>query len=542
MLDIKIINARIMDGLGGKAFDGEVGIKGERIAKIGDLKDMQAKTVIDAKGLVVCPGFIDTHTHSDLSVLYDPYCSSSLRDGCTTVVIGNCGIGVAPVAEDKKQLLLEYLSTRLIGSMPVKLELNWNTFEEYLQAVEDIKPAINIVPLLAHGAIRINEMGFDKSPATKEQIKNMKKEIGIAMEAGAFSMSTGLVYLPGAFTDTDELIEVTKAIKPYGGMYITHLRSESDELFEMLEEAFEIASKAEVPLHISHLKISGIKNRGKADQYLARLEEKRAEGLDISWDCYPYDAGMSALSSVLPPWCFEGGVSAMLERIKSREVRDRVIEDSRTGLPGWQNTASTLDNWHGIVIGSVKNEHSRWLEGKTLQEIADIMGKTAWDTLFDLLLMEDAKIQVLLRRMSEKDVVKIIQHPDSMFGSDGMTASEVGILSAGKVHPRFFGTHGRVFARYVRELGVLTTEDAVRRMTSMAAERFCIKDRGVVREGYYADLLVFDPDTIADTATFTDPKHYTVGINTVIVNGQIAFSDGKQHDVFVGKLIRKNKQ
>ena len=541
MFDIKIINGTVFDGLGGKGVRADVGISGEMITAIGDLSAAEAGTVINAEGKAVAPGFIDMHTHSDVSVIYDRKVSSKIHDGVTTEIVGNCGIGVAPVNEDKKDLLIAYLGTRLVGSIPVKLELPWNTMDEYLGHIEKNPPAANIVPLLAHGPIRINEMGFSKEHPTAEQIENMQREIAKGMEAGCVGLSSGLVYMPGEYSTAEELAELCRAVAPYRGFYVTHIRTESSGVFEAIDEAIEIASGGGVPLHVSHLKLAGVDVSGNADKLLAVVDNARAGGLDMTFDVYPYDTGCTSLGACISPWAFEGGVEKMVERLKDQKVRDRIKNDILNGIEGWQNFAHASGGWQNITIATVFKKEGEKFLGKTIEEAAAMENKDPFTFIFDFLVEQQSRVQILVKMMKEEDIEKIISHPMSMIGSDGMSLSTEGIMSSGKPHPRAFGTRARVLARYVREKKLLSVEEAVKKMTSMPASRLRLDRRGILREGYFADVVIFDPATVVDIATYQDPKQYSKGFETVIVNGKTALQNGMETGVFSGRVLRAKR-
>lgn len=539
MLDIKIINGTVIDGVSKERYRADVGIIGDRIAEIGDLSQTPAGETVDAAGQIVCPGFVDGHTHSDMSLLYNHLSSSRIYDGVTTEVIGNCGIGVAPVCNEKKEQLIAYLGTRLIGAIPVKLELPWNTMEEYLETVERNSPAVNVVPLVAHGAVRINEMGFDKGCPSPEQLSRMKNEVKKAMEAGCAGLSSGLMYMPGEYSDVDELAALSEEVAPYDSFYVSHIRSEGDYIFEALDEAIAIAKKGHTALHVSHLKLAGANVWGRTSDIFEKFDAARAEGLDVTFDVYPYAQGCTSLGTCMPPWTFEGGTDKMLERIQIPANRERIIREIKEGLPGWQNPIKTVGNWNRLTIATCFTEEGKSMLGRTIGELSAEAGKDPYEFVFDTLVRERGRVQILCAMMDQKDVDTIISHPDAMIISDSMSLSTEGILSAGNPHPRAFGTHGYVLADYVRKRKVLTLEDAIKKMTVYPARRMRLEQRGSLQTGYFADITVFDPDTVQDMATYTNPKQYTRGISTVIVNGKFALRDGEQTGITSGRVLRK---
>jgi N-acyl-D-amino-acid deacylase len=539
MLDFKILNGKLVDGSGAAAYQTDIGISGDRIVSIGDLAEISAAAVIDASGKIVAPGFIDMHTHSDLSVLFDPHANSKVYDGVTTEVVGNCGIGVAPVSEANRQLLIDYLGTRMIGNLPVSIDLKWSTLAEYLTYVDSHPSSVNVAALLAQGAVRIAEMGFEQGEPTAAQLANMKQMVRSGMRDGAVGFSTGLIYMPGEFCQTDELAEVTAEIKAYGGVYVTHIRTESEGIFAAVDEALTIGRKAGVPVHISHLKMGGQSVWGRAGELLQKIEAANADGIDTTFDLYPYTAGMTGLAACMPPWAFEGGVKELIVRLQDTTMRQKIKASIETGIPGWQNMAKSAGSWERITIATVMTEENKQLEGKNIQEIADAQGKDPFTAIFDLLVAEKGRVLIVTHMMTEQDVAQIIRHPLAMIGSDGMSVSTEGLMSFGRPHPRAFGTHARVLERYVRELKLLSLEDAVKKMTHLPATRLGLKQRGLVKAGYYADLTVFDADKVVGKATFADPKQYSEGFAAVIVNGKLVLKDGVHQEVYAGRAIRK---
>ena len=541
MFDLKIVNGSIIDGSGSAAYQGDIGIINDKIMAIGDLSAVESAETVDANGHIVAPGFIDMHTHSDFSFVYDQKANSKLYSGVTTEVTGNCGIGVAPVKEENRKLLLDYLGTRLIGSIPVNLELPWQSFSDYLHWFDNTPPSINMAPLLGQGVVRIAVMGFEKGMPDATQIKEMQKITDQAMAEGALCLSTGLVYLPGEYSYKEEIAELCKTMKPYNGIYSTHMRTESDGIMDAIEEAIWVAGTAGVPLEISHLKLLSQNMLGKTDLVLERLAQAERSGIEVNYDLYPYTAGLTSLSACLPPWIFEGGVEKMIQRLGDPAIRIRLRQEIAEGLPGWQNFVKSAGGWEKFFVSSVRSEENKVLEGKFITEIAELQGKDPFDAAFDLLIAENGRVQMNYYAMREEDVITFLQQPQAMIGSDAMSLSAEGILAYGKPHPRSFGTPTRLLARYVRELKALTLEDAIHKLSSRPARRLGLGGRGLIRQGYYADIVVFDPDQVQDQATYNEPKQYSTGIDAVIVNGRVAVSKGSHQQVYRGRVLGRTE-
>lgn len=540
--DIIIANGTVVDGSGNPGYSADVGIVGDQVIAIGNLDGEASRRTIDATGKIVAPGFIDMHTHSDMSVLFDPHTNSKIFDGVTTEVVGNCGIGVAPVSETNRQLLIDYLGTRMIGNLPVKLELHWSSMTEYLDYVRQHPAALNVVALLAHGAVRIAVMGFDKDTPSEAQMEEMKALVSAGMAEGAVGFSSGLIYMPGEFSSTEELAELSREINPYRGFYVTHIRNESEGVFDALEEALIIGKTAAVPVHISHLKVAGQSVWGRSPQLLARIDKANQDGVETTFDVYPYTSGMTGLTACLPPWAFEGGVEKLLTRLADAETRARIIADVENGIPGWQNLFKAAGGWENITITTVNSQANKGLEGKTIQQIASLQGKDPYTAVFDLLLAEKGKVLIVLLLMAEADLINILKHPMAMVGSDGMSVSTEGIMSFGMPHPRAFGTRARVLGRYVREKKILSLEEAVKKMAYMPAWRLGLSKRGLLKVGYYADVVVFDPATVRDNAEYSDPKHYSTGFDYVVVNGNVVLAEGVHQKVFRGRVLTRGEQ
>ncbi|MDU2063954.1 MAG: D-aminoacylase [Sporomusaceae bacterium] len=540
MLDFKIIKGTIVDGSGLAAYESDLGIKDGRIVALGDLSAMDSRETFDASGLMVAPGFIDMHTHSDLSFYYDERANSKLCSGVTTEVIGNCGIGVAPIDEANRHLLIDYLGTRLIGSIPVKIELPWQSFAEYLAYFNDHKPAVNLAPLVGQGVIRIAAMGFSRGEPTAAQLHKMEALTETAMAEGALGLSSGLVYLPGEYSSADEIAALCKKIKAYGGFYATHIRTESDGILGAIDEALTIGEMAEVPVHLSHMKLLSQNMLGKTDLVLEKLAQARSRGIAVTYDVYPYQAGLTSLSACLPPWIFEGGVEKMIERLGDKAIRRQVQTEIEQGLPNWQNFVKSAGGWSKFYVSSVKSEKNKVLEGQFITEIAKQQGTDPYSVVFDLLIAEKGRVQMNYFAMAEDDVMTFLKQDEAMIGSDAMSLTAEGLLAFGKPHPRAFGTPTCFLGRYVREKKLLTWEQAIQKMTGLPAKRLGLKERGLIQTGYFADLVVFDPATIADQATYKEPKQYSQGIHAVFVNGQTALLRGQQL-VQAGKIVGRSQ-
>jgi len=535
LFDVIIKDGKIIDGSGNPWFNRDVGIKNGKIAKIGRLAHSEAEKIIDAKGYVVCPGFIDMHSHSDLSVFFNPKLESTIRQGITTLVVGNCGISLAPINPEMKDLLMKEISSFL----PIceELEMDWIKFDEYLSRLEEIGVSANIATLVGHGTVRIAAMGLeDRDPARKE-MEEMKSLVAEAMEAGAFGLSTGLIYPPGTYSKTDEIIELCKVVAKYGGIYASHIRSERAGLIEAVKEALTIGEKAKIPVEISHHKAAGRSNWGKTVETLKLMEEARAGGVDVTCDQYPYNAGMTSLATLLPPWIREGGIDKMLERLRNPEERERAREEMRQSSKEWENLVADC-GWENIYVSAVSSDKNKPLEGKSLAEIAKIRGKDEFTVLCDLLIEEKGRVAIILFIMDKDDIRRVMRSRLQMVGTDCWASAPYGILRVGKPHPRFYGTYPRILGRYVREEGVLTLEEAVRKMTSLPAQRLGLMDRGLLRPGMWADIVIFDPDRVIDKATYQNPHQYPEGIEYVLVNGKIVVEKREHKGIPAGKILR----
>jgi N-acyl-D-amino-acid deacylase len=530
--DIVISNGRIVDGTGAPWFRGDVGILGDRIAAIGDLRSATARTRIEAAGLVVAPGFIDMLGQSEFSVLVDNRAASKITQGVTTEVTGE-GTSIAPVNDQ----MIEAASPMY---KHFGVAADWRTLAEYFKRLDErAHPAINIATFVGAGGIRNYVIGEDDRPATPQELDQMKKLVAGAMEQGALGLSSSLQYMPDRFATTDELIALAGVAAGYGGVYLTHQRSEGNQIFESLEEVFTIAEKAKIPAEIWHLKTAYKANWGKMSEVLARIEAARTRGLDITANQYPYIRASNGLDACLPLWVREGGVDRMLARLRDPEQRDRIkkeMEDPTVST--WENQWYGSEGGEGVLVVSVLDNDLKKFEGKNLSEIGQMLGKDPREAVMDLVISARAQVSCVLSIMSEDDVKTALRHPLVSIDTDSEARAEDGPLSESKSHPRAWGTFPRILGKYVREQKLLTLEEAVRKMTSRPASRVGLSDRGILRPGMMADVVVFDPEAIRDVATFEDPNHYSVGMKHVLVNGQAVIAEGKITSERPGRALR----
>ena len=453
--------------------------------------------------------------------------------GVTTAVVGNCGLSMAPLNPANLTLLKKYLSPFLVSDSDYKWD--WKTVKEYYEKVEAGRITLNLAPLVGQGTIRLAAKGFDSNEASKGEMAEMKRLLEQALEDGAFGMSTGLIYPPGTYSSTEELIELASVLSKYGAIYATHMRNESDRLIEAVEEAIRIGEENGIAVEISHHKAAGRTNWGKVNATLRLIEQARKRGVEVNCDVYPYTAGSTTITAILPVWALEGGVEKMLERLKSNETREEIKKEISEGTSEGENWIKSA-GWDGIVIGECPSDKK--YEGKSLESI--LKGKDKLDApyegFFDWLLEIKGSATMVIFVMNEDDVRTVISNPlTSVISDSWVTAPSAG----GKPHPRVYGTFPRVLARYVREEKLLTLEDAIRKMTSLPAGKLRVEDRGIIREGLWADIVIFDPDTIKDKATYSDPHQYPEGIKYVIVNGQVVVENGKLTGAMPGKVLRR---
>ncbi len=525
MYDVIFRNAKIIDGTSSPWFYGEVAVKDEKIKEVSYKITGKAKKIVDCNNMVLSPGFIDSHSHSDTCWFTDNRGESKIRQGVTTEVTGQCGVSPAPVTDKRKESVISITTDEGI-------EIEWATFGEYLSSLEKAGVGINIAPLVGHGALRSSAMGYENRSPKPEELAEMKDLLIEALESGAFGFSTGLIYPPGSFADTDELIQLAKTMSAYGGIYVTHIRNEGLGLLDAVEEALEIGRQGNVPVQLSHHKVSAVKGWGLVNKSLVMIEKAREQGLDVTCDQYPYIASSTGLTAIIPSWAHDGGPKALLARLEDPEISARLKEQV-------SERQDSSDGWQRILITSISTEKNKFAEGKRIPEIAKILNMTNVEAAFQLLIEEQLAVGYARFGMCEEDVRTVMAHPLVMFGSDSSSCAIDGPLSKGKPHPRTYGTFPRIIGKYVREEKVLTLENAVFKMTGMPATRLRLSDRGLIKPGMKADITVFDPDIIVDKATFQEPAQYPEGVDFVMVNGIPVFEDGEHTGNIAGKVLRR---
>lgn len=527
--DLVIRNGRIVDGTGNPWFHGDVAITGDRIVAVGRVPDGKAKRTLDAKGLVVAPGFIDIHSHSDDLVLEDGHAQSKVRQGVTTEVLGE-GRSAGPL---KGKLSARTLKAR--GK-----EFTWPTLGGYLDAIDKAGVSVNVASYVGLDNVWEGVMGKEYTRPTPGQFAEMKKLLDEAMTDGAFGMSSMLAMPPGSLATTDDIADLCSVVKKHGGLFSSHIRNEGTGVFDAVKETIAVGEKAGVRVDIIHLKIADQKAWGRMNELVALIEAARKRGVDVRANVYPYTRGNNNLSSIIPPWVHEGGTAKFLERLKNPADRERMKKDITGGIPGWYNHYTAVGgDWSRMLISGRGP-----FEGLTMDRVieAKSKGKTPkpdpLDVLFDLLLDEGGSVPTVYAHHEEKDMNLALVQPWCSVGSDGSAYATEGALRRGNPHPRNFGTFPRVLGVYVRDRGVLTLEDAVRKMTSLNAAKLGLTDRGTLRSGAFADVTVFDPAKVTDRATYTAPFAYPDGIEYVVVNGTLVLDRGKHTDAMPGRALR----
>ncbi|MCX6598211.1 MAG: D-aminoacylase [Acidobacteria bacterium] len=515
--DVVIAGGTVVDGSGGPARSVDVGIRGGRIAAIGDLKSAARTRTIDAKGLVVAPGFIDMHNHSDDTLVDEPKCESMIRQGVTTMVLGEGG-----------------------SAGPIKPGLReWSTLGQYFDFVAKRGVATNIASYVGQTQIWTHVKGYGMTGASPAEVTAMAKEVGQAMRDGAMGLSSSLLMPPSSLMTTPQLVELAKVAKQYGGIYSTHIRDEGLGVFRSIEEAIAIGKGANIRVDIIHLKVADQKLWGQMKEVISMIDKARGEGFDIRAHVYPYTAGQNNLRAIIPPWAHDGGNQKMLERLRDPALRTRMKKEILEGLPGWYNHYSaTGGGWQGMILVSLKDPKSKPFVGKRMSELLAARGGDPVETFFDILLEENGSVPTVFFHHSEADMTYAMKQPYVSIGSDGSAMSIDGPQSRLNPHPRSYGTFARVLGRYVREQKAVSMEAAIQKMTSLNADKINVKDRGLLKEGYWADVAIFDPKTIGDRATFDKPHQYAVGMAYVLVNGKLVLEGERHTGALPGQVLR----
>ncbi len=521
MVDLLLKKGTIVDGTGAPAFPGDVAVKAGRIVSLGRLEGLQALQEIDITGKVLCPGFIDIHAHADLALLTDPKHQPKVRQGVTTEIFSNCGLGFAPATPQGLRLQREYL-LGLFGE-DRGIFWNWQSVQEYLSLL-DGRTSVNCAYLIPHGAIRVSVMGMERRPATEEEKTQMEKMVRQGMEEGAWGLSTGLWYAPMSFADQEEVVRICRVVAGYGGFYAIHMRDYGEGILSALEEALLIADQAGCPVQVSHLHPTGPQAKGRSQAILERIEQAWSQGIDVTCDTYPYLAGSTLLSALLPYWAQEGGPSALLARLDSPQSRQQIQEA----------LASSRQDWSQVHIVGVHHPDYLPFEGLPLSEIARQKEISEPEVICDLLIKENLKVCFIRHQAFEEDLQAMLKHPAQRVGSDGLHLP-------GKTHPRLYGCFPRILARYWRDLSLLSLEEAIYKMTGATAERVGLRDRGRIAPGYAADLVVFDPQRVQDLATYDDPCRFPQGIEWVFVNGVPVVAQGEHTGATPGKVLKRGE-
>ncbi len=519
MLDYIIKNGIIVDGSGIEPIKGNIGISGDKITYVGS-KEMPALTAIDADGLIVAPGFIDTHGHSEFIMLADNRAEGKLSQGVTSEINGNCGVSAAP-------LLGDAFAHRETDLKELGIRERWTSLRAYLDILRNQGISFNFATLCGHGNIRASVFGYKDRHPDKLEMNEMKALLSDALRDGAKGLSTGLIYPPGIYSDTGELIELSKILDA-GCVYASHMRSEGDALIEAISEIINIGEQAAVNVHISHLKTSGKQNWWKIDDAIVMIDSARTKGLKLTCDRYPYIAASTDLDSILPSWVYEGGVASEMRRLNDKTARGRIISEI---------SGRTDDYWRSVCVSSVKKSINKWMEGENILDISHKIDKSPEDTVIDIIADEDARAGAIFFSMSEDNLLRFLSLPYAMIGSDSSARSFSGITCVGKPHPRGFGSFARFIGKYVREGKLMSLSSAVKKITSLPASTFGLYGRGIIKQGYYADIVIFDYEKITDRATFKEPYRKSDGINYVFVNGALAIKEGEFTGALSGRIL-----
>ena len=525
--DVVIRNGMIYDGYGFKPYVGDVALKGDKVALVKEKISAKGKTEIDATGLAVAPGFINILSWATVSLIRDGRSLSDIKQGVTLEVFGE-GSSMGPLNEKMKEQQQDNTDDYTI---------DWTTLGEYLESLERRGVSTNVASFIGATTLRVHEIGYENRPPTDEELDNMRSLVRQGMEEGALGIGSSLIYAPAFYSSTEELIELCKVAAEYGGMYISHMRSESNKLLEALDELITISEKANIPAEVYHLKAGGLKNHYKMDLVINKINAARASGLDITADMYTYIAGATGLDAHMPPWVQEGGYDKWVERLKDPKIRAKVKKEMTSDAKDWENLGY-LAGPDGVLFAGFRNSELREYIGMTLKEVAQKTGKHYADVAMDFVIQDGSRVDVVYFLMSEENVKKQIKLPYMSFGSDAGSIAPEGDFLKYNPHPRAYGNFSRLLGKYVREEKVIPLEEAIYKLTSLTADKLKIKKRGLLKEGYYGDVVLFDPNTISDHATFDDPHQLATGMHHVFVNGVQVLNEGEHTGATPGRVVR----
>jgi N-acyl-D-amino-acid deacylase len=528
--DVIIRGGTVYDGTGNAPHVADVAIDGQRISAIGELKSAQARTVVDATGLAVAPGFINMLSWATESLIEDGRAMSDIKQGVTLEIFGE-GSSMGPLNDAMKKETVEQMAD-------IKYDIAWTTLGEYLDYLVKRGVSPNVASFIGATTVRVHEVGYADRPPTAEELERMQALVRQAMEEGALGVGSSLIYAPAFYAKTDELIALAKAASPYGGSYISHMRSEGARLLESVDELIRIAKEGGVSAEIYHLKAAGKNNWNKLPAVIAKVDSAQRAGLNIRADMYTYTAGATGLDASMPPWVQEGGYNEWAKRLKDPAIRARVAAEMRTPTDKWENFFAAVESPDKIILASFKADSLKPLTGKTLAEVARLRGKSPEETAMDLVVEDGSRVGTIYFLMSEENVRKEIAIPWVAFGSDAEAPAPEGVFLKSSTHPRAYGNVARLLGKYVRDEKVISLEEAVRRLTSWPARNLKLKDRGELKAGFFADIAIFDPKTISDKATFDQPHQYSTGMVHVFVNGSQVLKNGEHTGAKPGQVVR----
>ncbi len=529
--DVLIRNGQIIDGSGKAAYTADIGMNADTIAAIGNLQKAKGTLEIDATGLVVAPGFINMLSWANESLIEDGKSQSDIRQGVTLEVFGE-GWSMGPLTEDSKKAMKD------MGDGNIKYDVSWNTLGEYLEFLEKKGVAPNVASFVGATTLRINTVGFENRAPTAQEMEDMKSMVRTAMEEGAMGIGSSLIYAPAFYANTDELIELCKVASEYDGMYISHMRSEGNRFLESLDELIEIADKANIRAEVYHLKQAGKDNWNKLEPAIAKIDSARSAGLHITTDMYNYTAASTGLDAAMPPWVQEGGFEKWRERLQDPAIRKKVAIEMATPTSAWENLMLATASYDDILFVGFKNDSLKYLTGKSLAEVAKMRNTSPQETAMDLVVQDGSRIGTVYFLMSEDNVKKQIALPYMSFGSDSKSMSPEGVFLEMSTHPRAYGNVARLLGKYVRDEKVITLEEAIHKLTGLPASNLKIKKRGLLKEGYYGDLALFNAAAIQDHATFDKPQQYATGMEHVFVNGTQVLKNGEPTGALPGRVVR----